>query len=228
MTIKLHEFDFLDEFKKQGQSAAEKLSSYQTALDEAKSRLYELTTMYEITFTSAIENGEDATAKLKKIDDDIALQKEVVARRERDSALAITATQGDGKFSTVDVVEKYNKEFVPKVSKEFMGVVNPKLQLARDLILSVIDDAREGDKAYNYLHTELTEMAITNRHSGKTSEIHGVGHPTRVSRCMGRSGGAMNGVREVLAQVSKYTHGFEIPGYQYIAVSPQIKEKAGK
>lgn len=227
MTIKNHDFTLLDEFKQQERNRALKVFEYQTSLDEAKARLAELGTQYEHTFTQAVAAGEDKTEELQKIDDNIALQKEVVARRERDYRLAVAAIP-QGKLTTVDVVEKYTKEFVPMVSGEFDSVVNPKLRLARDLLISVIDDAREGDDLYNALHEELVEMSIKNRHTGKTSEITSLGHPTRSTKCLGRIGGAMNGVREVLDQVSKYTHGIKPYDYKYIEQAPKTNEKVGK
>lgn len=227
MTIKYHNFDFLDEFKKQGQDRAAKVEDYQKVLDEAKSRLTELTTMYELTFTQAIQKGKDATTKLQQIDDDIALQKEVVARRERDLQLAIAAAP-TGEISSVDVERKYSLEFAPKVAAEFTDVVNPKLKLARDLLLSCIDDHREGQDNYDWLREEMNEMSRTNRYTGKTREIYAIMHPTTDTRCMGRPGGAMNGVREVLDQVAKYTHGIKPHDYKYVEQAPKLTEKDGK
>ena len=88
MTIKEHEFKLLQDYRKEGAERAAKRLQYQTNLESARARLSELQTQYEHTFTESVKHGTNATAQLDKIDGDIALQKEVVARRERDLALA--------------------------------------------------------------------------------------------------------------------------------------------
>ncbi|WP_249671409.1 hypothetical protein, partial [Bacillus thuringiensis] len=68
----------------------------------------------EYTFTLNHKHGTDETTQHAKIDDDIALQKEVVTRRERDERLA-RAAMPEGTISSVDVVAEYQNVFVPKV-----------------------------------------------------------------------------------------------------------------
>ncbi|MCL1700615.1 hypothetical protein [Lysinibacillus sp. Bpr_S20] len=229
MTIKVHEYQLLQDYRKEGAERAAKLAQYQADLTSARACLSELQTQYEHTFTESVKHGTDETAQLSKIDDDIALQKEVVKRRERDERLA-RAAMPEGTISSVDVVEKYEPEFADKVQAEFVGKVNPKLQLARDLILSCIDDHREYRDAYSDIYTEISDLVKANHSSGKTRYIMSQGHPTENARVFGEAG-AMSGVRRLLEQVSQHTHGNTPSDYQYIDVAPTAKNtttKAGK
>lgn len=225
MTIKEHEFKLLQDYRKEGAERAAKHLQYQTNLESARARLSELQTQYEHTFTDSVKHGTDATAQLDKIDGDIALQKEVVARRERDLALA-HAAMPEGTISSVDVVNEYQKVFVPKVRSEYEPIVEAKLKMARDLLLSCIIDHREGEDAYGYLREEIAEISRANRSQGKTSEIEAIAHPTGTAKVM-RSQGAVKGVREVINQVSLFTHGHNPNDFEYIAEVP-TKTKGAK
>ncbi|PJO43816.1 hypothetical protein [Lysinibacillus xylanilyticus] len=225
MTIKAHEFKFLQDYKEEGAERAAKHQQYQTDLESARARLRELQTQYEYTFTESIKHGTDATAQLAKIDDDIALQKEVITRRERDARLA-HAAMPEGTISSVDVVKEYVDVFVPKVRAEYEPIVDAKLKMARDLLLSCILDHREGEDSYGYLREEMVEISKANRYQGKTSEIMAIEHPTRSAKVM-RSQGAINGVREVFNQVSLFTNGHELNDFEYIAEIP-TKTKGAK
>ena len=229
MAIKVHEYQLLQDYRNEGSERAAKLAQYQADLTSARSRLRELQTQYEYTFTESVKHGTDATAQLDKIDGEIALQKEVVARRERDLTLA-HAAMPEGTISSVDVVEKYGPEFADKVQAEFVEKVNPKLQLARDLILSCIDDHREYHDAYNDIYTEISDLMRANHQQGKTPYIMTQIHPTDNAGVFGAAG-TMSGVRSLLEQVSQYTHGSTPSEYQYIDVAPTAKNttaKAGK
>lgn len=225
MTIKEHEFKLLQDYKEEGAERAAKHQQYQTDLESARARLRELQTQYEYTFTESIKHGTDATAQLAKIDDDIALQKEVITRRERDARLA-HAAMPEGKISSVDVVNEYQNVFVPKVRSEYEPIVDAKLKMARDLLISCIIDHREGEDAYGYLREEMVEISRANRSQGKTSEVTAIEHPTGTAKVM-RSQGAINGVREVYNQVSLFTHGHELNDFNYIAEIP-TKTKGAK
>ncbi|MGA3675799.1 hypothetical protein [Lysinibacillus agricola] len=225
MTIKTHEFKLLQDYKEEGAERVAKRSQYQAELESARARLSELQTQYEYTFTESIKHGTDATAQLAKIDDDIVLQKDVVARRERDARLA-HAAMSEGKISSVDVVNEYVDVFVPKVRAEYEPIVDAKLKMARDLLISCIIDHREGEGAYGYLREEIAEISRANRSQGKTREILLVNHPTGTAKVM-RSQGAVSGVREVISQVSRFTHGHKPNDFEYIAEVP-TKTKGAK
>src|SRR5690606_39074894 len=151
MTIKIHAYKLLEDFKVEQRERAEKLTQYQQDAEGARARLNELQTQYEITFTRSVKEGTDVTAELLTIDQDIETQREVVTRRERDLRLANQAMP-DTKISAVDVVARYKPDFADGVRSEFEELVNPKLQLARDLILSAIVDGKEYSAAYQPLH----------------------------------------------------------------------------
>lgn len=225
MTIKEHEFTLLQDYKNEGAERATKLAQYQADLTSARARLSELQTQYEVTFTESIKHGTDATAQLAKIDDDIALQKEVVTRRERDARLA-HAAMPEGKISSVDVVNEYQNVFVPKVRAEYEPIVDAKLKMARDLLISCIIDHRNGEDAYGYLREEMVEMSRANRAQGKTSVITVIAHPTGSAKVM-RSLGVTNGVHEVFSQVSRFTYGHKPNDFEYIAEVP-TKTKGAK
>ena len=222
MTIKPHEFKLLQDYREEGAERAAKHQQYQADLESARARLRELQTQYEYTFTESIKHGTDATAQLAKIDDDITLQKEVVARRERDARLA-HAAMPEGKISSVDVVNEYQNVFVPKVRAEYEPIVDAKLKMARDLLISCIIDHRDGEDAYGYLREEIAEISRANRSQGKTSEISPAEHPTSSAKVMGRQG-AIGGVREVINQISLFTNGHKPNDFVYIAeVSTKTK-----
>lgn len=225
MTIKTHEFKLLQDYKEEGAERAAKHLRYQTDLKNARARLSELQTQYEHTFTESVKHDTDATEQLAKIDDDIALQKEVVARRERDARLA-HAAMPEGKISSVDVVDEYQNVFVPQVRAEYEPIVHAKLKMARDLLISCIIDHRDGEDAYGYLREEMVEISKANRYEGKTSGIMSIAHPTGTANVMW-SQGAINGVREVYNQVSRFTHGNEPNDFEYIAEVP-TKTKGAK
>ncbi|MDM5233505.1 hypothetical protein [Lysinibacillus pakistanensis] len=225
MTIKTHEFKLLQDYREEGAVRAEKHQQYQTDLANARARLSELQTQYEVTFTESVKQGTDATEQLTKIDDDIALQKEVVIRRERDARLA-HAAMPEGKISSVDVVNEYVDVFVPKVRAEYEPIVDAKLKMARDLLISCIIDHRDGEDAYGYLREEIAEITRANRSQGKTSESPTIAHPTSTAKVMGRQG-AIGGVREVINQISLFTNGHKPNDFEYIAEVPK-KTKGAK
>lgn len=132
----------------------------------------------------------------------------------------------EGTISSVDVVNEYQKVFVPKVRSEYEPIVEAKLKMARDLLLSCIIDHREGEDAYGYLREEIAEISRANRSQGKTSEIEAIAHPTGTAKVM-RSQGAVKGVREVINQVSLFTHGHNPNDFEYIAEVP-TKTKGAK
>lgn len=225
MTIKTHEFKLLQDYREEGAARAEKHQQYQTDLANARARLSELQTQYEVTFTESVKQGTDATEQLTKIDDDIALQKEVVTRRERDARLA-HAAMPEGKISSVDVVNEYVDVFVPKVRAEYEPIVDAKLKMARDLLISCIIDHRNGEDAYGYLREEIAEITRANRSQGKTSESPTIAHPTSTAEVMCRQG-VVNGVREVINQISLFTNGHKPNDFVYIAEAP-TKTKGAK
>lgn len=225
MTFKVHEFQLLQDYREEGAEKAAKLSQYQADLTSACARLSELQAQYERMFTESIKHGTEATAQLDKIDRDIALQKEVVARRERDLSLA-HAAMPEGTISSVDVVNEYKNVFVPHVRAEYEPIVQAKLKMARDLLLSCIIDHREGEDAYGHLREEIAEISRANRSQGKTDFIETIDHPTGTAKVMRRQG-AVQGVREVMSQVSLFTHGHKPNDFEYIAEVP-TKTKGAK
>ena len=228
MAIKVQEYQLLQDFRKEGAARAERLSQYQKDAASAHARLQELQTQYEHTFTESVKQGTDATAQLDKISDDIALQKELITRRERDLKLVHQAMP-ETIISSVEVVEKYKPEYADGVRVEFEDKVNPKLQLARDLILSCIDDHKEYSSAYNDIYREITDLVTANHQAGKTRYIMSQIHPTDSARVFGATG-TISGVRKMLEQVSQYTFGQTPNDYKYIDVAPTTNttEKAGK
>ncbi|UED78278.1 hypothetical protein FH508_0012450 [Lysinibacillus sp. CD3-6] len=226
MAIKVQEYLLLQEFKREGAERAAKLLQFQKDAESARSRLRELQTQYEQTFTESVKHGTDATAQLVKIDDDIALQKEVVTRRERDLTLAHQAMP-ETIISSVEVIEKYKPEYADGVRAELEDKVNPKLQLARDLILSCIDDHKEYSSAYNDIYREITDLVTANHQAGKTRYIMTQIHPTDSAQVFGATG-TISGVRKLLEQVSQYTFGNKPRDYKYIDVVPTTTEKVGK
>ena len=68
MTIKIHDYKLLEDFKKEQRERSEKLMQYQQDAQGAQARLVELKTQYEYTFTQSVKEGKDATAELEKID----------------------------------------------------------------------------------------------------------------------------------------------------------------
>ncbi|MDD1504738.1 hypothetical protein PVA17_18505 [Lysinibacillus sp. CNPSo 3705] len=215
MAIKEHEFTLLQDYRNEGAERAAKLAQYQADLTSARSRLSELQTQYEYTFTESVKRGTDATAQLVKIDDDIALQKEVVTRRERDARLAHAALP-EGTISSVDLVDEYQNVFVPKVRAEYEPIVHAKLKMARDLLISCIIDHRNGEDAYGYLREEMVGISKANRYEGKTSAVMVIEHPTSSAKVM-RSLGVTNGVHEVINQVGLFTNGHKPNDFEYIA-----------
>lgn len=226
MTIKIHDYKLLEDFKAEQHERAEKLTQYQKDAEGARARLIELQTQYEITFTRSVKEGTDVTAELLKIDQDIETQREVVTRRERDLRLAHQAMP-DTKISAVDVVARYKPDFADGVRSEFEELVNPKLQLARDLILSAIVDGKEYSAAYQPLHEEIAEHVKGNHKGGLTREIMLQNHPTDNAK-IHKAVGVVSGVRKVLEEVSQFTHGQVPYDYKYIDVAPTVKTKTTK
>ncbi|QDP99178.1 hypothetical protein FOH38_00685 [Lysinibacillus fusiformis] len=225
MGIKVYEFQLLEDYKKEGLERATKSIQYQQDAESAHARLKELETQYEVMFTESVKHGTDATEQLAKLDEDITLQKEVIARRERDARLAQSAMP-DRLITSVDVVNEYQNAFVPMIRADFEPIVEAKLKMARDLLLSCIIDHREGEAAYGELREEIAEIARANRSQGKTREISPATHPTGSANVMRRQG-ALSGVREVLSQVSLFTNGHQPNDFEYIAEAP-TKTKGAK
>lgn len=228
MAINVQNYKVLEDFKKGQAERSSKLLSYQEEVSKLRSRLFELQTQYELTFTKSVKTGKDATADLDKIDNEIKVTKEQLERKELDFTLFNRALE-EAVITTVDVVAKYQSEFANVVQREFENKVNPKLQLARDLILSALDDRKEYMEAYDDTHEEVKEIMFSNRSSGKTDYITLLSHPVEYAKVFNRNG-AISGVRELLDQVSKYTFGTIPSDYKYIEAAPTVKtnEKVGK
>lgn len=227
---KAKEFKLLEDYKKESHESAVKLAQFDADATAAKSRLYELQTQYELTFTKSISGDKAATQQLSKIDDDIALQKEVVARRERDRTLAYRSMPPQ-KISPVDVTTKFRTEFAPSVRKEFVDKVTPKLELARSLIISALIDGKEYAVDYYEVTDEIKEISSANHKQGLTKYIEMVSHPTSDATILGARG-TTSAVRKLIEDISKYTHDNGSIDYEYIEVAPTIKtnttEKEGK
>lgn len=226
MAINVQEYQLLQDFKKEGTERAEKLEQYSADATAAKSRLHELQTQYELTFTKSVMGDKAATEKLPKIDGDIALQREVVARRDRDKILAQQAIPPQV-ISPVEVATKYRTEFAPGVQKEFVEKVNPKLTLARDLVLSALADSKEYASEYDGLYSEMSDMAESNHKRGLTQYRELQQHPTRSAPIFGQVG-TISGVRRLLEQISQYTFNKIPDDYNYIDVAPNKTEKGAK
>lgn len=230
MTIKIKSYQLLEDFKKEGMERTEKLSQYQKDAEAAHAQLNELQTQYEHTFTQSVKEGKDATAELDKIADSIALQKEVVARRDRDLGLARHAMPAM-EISPVEVVARYKPDFADSVRKEFEELVNPKLTLARDLILSALSDGKEYAKNYQPLHEEIDKLVKGNHQQGLTNAIMYQNHPTDHAH-IHKAYGTLSGVRKLLEEVSQFTFGKTPYDYNYVDVAPTVAlkttEKEGK
>lgn len=224
--MKIKEYELLEQYKKQGRERSEKLMAYQEDLSAARSRLAELNTQYELTFTKSVETGKDATADLTKIDQDIEVQREIVKRRERDLMLVQKAMPATA-IDSVEVVRQFRPQFASVVQKEFVDKVNPKLVLARDLIISVLQDSREYSDAYDDVTAQISELVTANHRSGKTQYIESQGHPTDNAPVFGANG-ATSAVRKLLEQVSQYTYGQTPSDFKYIETAPVIAEKQTK
>lgn len=228
--VQAKNYQLLEDFKAEQKERAEKLSQFQKVASEAKSRLHELETQYDQTFIQAVAKGTDATVELDKITQDIELQKEVVARRAREERLAREAMP-DAKLSPVEVVARYKPDFANGVRTEFEELVNPKLLLARDLIISALVDGREYSSAYQPLHQEIDEHVKGNHKRGLTKYIMIQEHPTDNAQ-IHKAVGVVAGVRKLMEEVSQFTYGRAPYDYKYIDVAPTVQtkttEKAGK
>lgn len=224
-------FELLDQFKEEHRERSTKLSEYHKAWDDAKSRLRELDKQYEHTFTESVGKGEDKTDELAKIDDDITLQKEVIARRERDYKLAAQALPA-AEISPVQVVNAYRSEFCPIVQSEYVPTVQAKLDLARDLLKSaLIDHHRIADK-YDGLYEEMKEMSRVNKTVGRTRYIEGVIHPTKYFNFYGGQG-VPAGISRLFEELRDYSGKTsqikqDIDADFYIPVAPKTTKKVGK
>lgn len=223
MAIKAHEFKLLQEYRNDGIERAAKLEQYQKDVECARARLSELQTQYEHVFTQSVAEGADVTVQLAKIDEDITLQKEVVARRERDFMLT-RKVRDQPKITSVDVVDEFVNAFVPSVRAEYEPIVHTKLKMARDLLISCIIDHRQGEDTYRMLREEIAEMARTNRHTGKSAQLISPDHPTGTANVM-ESQGAIRGVRKVMEQVVLFTNGRKPTDFEYIAEVPKTNTK---
>ncbi|RUL51105.1 hypothetical protein [Lysinibacillus antri] len=222
--MQIKEYELLNQYKEQNTKRADALQQYQQALTDAKSRLQELETQYDYTFTTSVSKGEDKAKELDKINDDISLQREVVARREHDYKLANQALP-DGDITSVDVVNEYNSTFRKEIQSEYVPLVEDKLKLARDLILSAIMDHREYSAAYSDLSQEMKEITMANHSSGKTSLINPAHHPTDEAHVLGKAG-VIKAVQGVLNDVSGFTYGKTPYNFQYIAKAPKLEKGA--
>ena len=222
----IKDYKMLEDYKKEQAERTKVLAQYQYDFDAARGRLNELQTQYELTFTQSVKEGKDAKSELAKLDDMIALQKEVVARRERDLHLAHRAMPHT-KISSVDVVAQYKPQFVDKVQSEFVSKVEPKLTLARDLILSAIEDGKEYSSAYYDTHEQIRELVKSNHSSGKTSYIMSQVHPIDDAYLIGELG-TTKAVYKVLEQISQFTYGQRPHDYEYIEQAPKTTEKGIK
>ncbi|PKU49956.1 hypothetical protein [Lysinibacillus fusiformis] len=229
--MQIFNFELLDQYKEEHRERSTKLSEYLKAWDDAKSRLRELEKQYEHTFTESVGKGEDKTAELAKIDDDITLQKEVIARRERDYKLAMQALPVV-EISPVQVVNTYRSEFCPKVQSEYVPTVQAKLDLARDLLKSALIDHHRISDEYDPLYAEMKEMSQANKTTGRTRYIEGVIHPTKYFEFFGGQG-VPSGISRLFGELRDYSGKIDqikqdADADFYIAVAPKTTKKVGK
>ncbi len=224
-------FELLDQFKEEHRERSTKLSEYHKTWDDAKSRLRELDKQYEHTFTESVGKGEDKTDELAKIDDEITLQKEIIARRERDYKLAAQALPA-AEISPVQVVNAYRSEFCPIVQSEYVPTVQAKLDLARDLLKSALIDHHRIADRYDGLYEEMKEMSRVNKTVGRTRYIEGVIHPTKYFNFYGGQG-VPAGISRLFEELRDYSGKTsqikqDIDADFYIPVAPKTTKKVGK
>ncbi|WP_312507171.1 hypothetical protein [Lysinibacillus sp.] len=216
-------YELYEQFKKQGEERAEKLHQFQKAASEAKARLRELETQYDQTFMGAVSKGTDATAELDEIMRDIDLQKEVVARREREERLAREAMPA-GEITSVDVVDRYVNEYVPQVREQFLPSIEHRLKIGRDLIISALCDGRDLQQDYNGISDIMKEMNLANHKAGKLETLGFAPHPIREATILGEHG-ITAAVSQALRDIAGVTHGMYPHNYDYLVEVPAKETK---
>lgn len=220
-------FELYEQYQKQHAERSEKLGKYQSAIAIAKKELTTLQQQYEYFFTEAIKSGKDDSDKLAKLDDQIAQTQVKLEKVSRDNELA-SAALPDVEISSVDVVQQFINVYAPSVREANIPNIEARLKLARDLIISVIQDGRNIDDEYRDITDKVKEVSKENHSCGKTSDHKHVGHPTAETRVLGEIGGTISGVRKVLSDVSRFTHGVTPHDFEYVEKAPEITKTKGE
>lgn len=220
MTKEILNFDFLDEYKAQGTARAEATLRYQKATQVARSKVSELTTQYEQTFTKSIQDGKDATKELDAIQTEIDLARTAVERAEREERLARSSMPSE-LITSVDVVEKYSKEYVPAVRERHIQSLEDRVKIGRDLIISALVDGKALQTDYDSVSEELKDMMHANHSSGKANMLGQVQHPIRSARIL-KATGITSAVRLAMDEIAKTTYGTYPYDYEYLPEVSQI------
>lgn len=226
MTKEILNFDFLDEYKSQETVQAEARLEYQKATQAARAKVNELNAQYEEVFTSSLKGGKDATAELEAIQAQIDGAKVKVEMAERDERLARKAMQS-GSITSVDVVAKYYKEYVPTVRAQHIPSLEDRVKIGRDLIISALEDGMTLQKEYDSDHDEIKDMMRANHSSGKANMLGMVQHPIRSARIL-KATGITSAVKLALSEIAKTTYGNFPYDYEYIAEAPQVEKTTKK
>lgn len=211
-------YELYEQFKKQNEERAKRIHQYQKSAVEARSRLHELEAQYDHTFMQAVAKGEDAAVELDKITQDIELQKEVVARREREERLAQKAMP-EGEITSVDVVNRYVDEYVPQVREQHLPSIESRLKIGRDLIISALCDGRDLQKEYDGISETMKELNLTNHKAGMLDDLGFAPHPIREAKILGEHG-ITAAVSQALRDIAGVSHGRYPHNYDYLAEVP--------
>lgn len=220
-------FKIYEDYLKQHAARSEKLGAYQEAVETARHEAVKAKQQYEYFFTESIKSGKDDPARIAELDEKVDATQKALAKAERDHNLA-HASLPDVEISSVDVAREFRDVYVPAVRQEIVPGIEAKLKLARDLILSAIEDGRAADIEYREITDAIKEVAKSNHQQGKTQYHEMVGHPTSEARVFGVQGGVTSAARKVLEDVSKFTFGSVPPDYEYVAKAPATTTKGAK
>lgn len=215
-------FKPLEDFKKAHAEHAEKRSAEEVKFTSAKQAYENKVAEYEKTYMDAVGKGKDETAKLVKIDGEIAELKQAYEKASRDYALAkmvITAPQND----TVEIVDKFIKEYKPQVIAEVMDPISERLVLARNLIFSALSDYKDAEETYRDITQDVKGLSELNHKRGLTSALIYVSNPTEHVKVKRTNMTPKQYAQNFVAEYNKTTDGKFPDDYEYIASIADIK-----
>jgi len=215
-------FKPLEDYKKANAEYAEKSSAEQAKLTSAKQAYENKVVEYEQTYMKAVETGKDETAKLIKIDGEIAELKQAYEKASRDYALSkmvITAPQND----TAAIVDEFIKVYKPQVIAEVMDPISERLVLARNLIFSALSDYKDAEETYREITQEVKGLSDYNHKTGVTNALMYVSNPTELVKVKGTSMTPKQYAQNFVAEYTKTTDGNFPNDYEYIASITDIK-----
>jgi hypothetical protein len=147
---KLHQY--IEQNQKGEQLTQEMIKREQDALNLYQAKKAE----YEALITSSVIGGQDKTAELDSLDEEIKQANAAYLRRKKEREV-LSLTRPWAEISSEDVVASFNNELVPQFRQERFDQVLKNLLKAKFAYVQAVEDYHAAVKEFNGIRAEARE-----------------------------------------------------------------------